>query len=331
MSLHRRLSSCPAFAALVALALSAGCSAKDSPTAPPGDTGGVHLLVFASDRGQSAGQLDLFLYDLDAGGFRLIRNINSATVPDLHPSLSSDGLVIAFQSNRGGGNQDIQLYSRALQQVVALPNVNTAADETDPVFTGDAIKLAFTQRAANGFTRIRLYDGLGDTLMPLTGLDTTATYNDWAPSPNQNGGRIAFVSDRNGNPDLFVWDAATKTLLDLPNLNSTANDVDPCMTWDSRYLCFASDRAGGAGGYDLYLYDLLGKSFVTTIPAAVQSTADERHPALSQSAGLIVFQSNRTGLGGWDLWNYQASSGIVGQATQESSTGDDVDPALLYP
>src|SRR6266545_5967340 len=317
-----------------ALAMLVGCGESTKSVSPAGDTGGTHLVVFASDRGHAAGQFDLYLYDLDAQGFRLIRNISSTSVPDLNPTISSDGLVIAFETNRGGaGGSDILLYSRAQQQLIPLPGVNTGDDETMPSFTGDALKLAFVRMTA-GTRRIHLVDGLGDTLLPLPGLDTTATtFSDWSPAPDQTGGLIALVSDRNGNPDVFVWSAGQRKVLDLPDLVSPGNDVDPSLTPDGRYLCFASDRAGGAGGYDLYLYDLQAKTFIA-LPASpgatVNTSGNELHPATSRSGDVIVFQSDRSdGHGGWDLWNCRRSTATVGQGVQQSSTADDIDPALL--
>jgi Tol biopolymer transport system component len=329
---HSRAGALSRFAA-VALALAAlsGCGKTTAPTQPAGDTSGTHLVVFASDRNQTASQFDLYLYDLDAGGYRLIRGISSTTAADVHPTISSDGLYIAFQSNRGTGTgSDIFLYSRYSQALATLNGVNTALDETEPAFTGDAVKLAFTQALANGHTRVRLLDGIADTLMTLPGLDTTATapYSDWAPSPNHDGSRIAFVSDRAGTADIYIWDRATKSLLNLPDLTSAANDVDPSMSFDSRWLAFASDRAGGVGGYDIKLYDTLGKAFVT-LPA--MTTSDERHPAISQNGNYVVFQSQQPGLGGWDLRILSVSPSSVVLLSGASSVRDDIDPYLLYP
>jgi Tol biopolymer transport system component len=314
-------------------ALLAGCS-KDSTRIinPPGDTAGNHLVVFSSDRGQSVGQYDLFLYDLDAGGFRLIQGINSASFPDRYPSLSSDGRFIAFQSNRGGSSgSDILLFDRAVPGLISLPGVNTSLNETQPTFSGDALKLAFVQQMGLSL-RVRLVNGLTDQLIPLPRLDTTATYNDFAPSPDQTANRIAFCSDRNGNFDVFVYDRGGETLMVLPDLVSDSSDVDPSLSADGRYLCFASSRTGGLGGLDLYLYDLTTRTFVTPLPAGLNTTEDERHPSIGATGAAVAFQSNRSAsLGKNDIYLWLLATGAVSQAPGLASVGDDLEPSLRWP
>ena len=46
---------------------------------------------------------------------------------------------------------------------------------------------------------------------------------------------------------------------------------------------------------------------------------------------VIVFQSNRAGTGGWDLWNHNRPSANTGQGTAQSSIVDDIQPAIVYP
>lgn len=304
-----------------------GC-AKETAPAGCGDTGGTRLVVFASDRNQTVGQHDLYLYDLDAGGFRLIGGINTGS-PEGNPSISPDAELIAFEATRGASGSDIFLYSRCDQTIVGLPaGVNTAAAETEPAFSGDSNKLAFT-RVVSGFRRIFLVDGVGDTLIPLPGLDTTAAYSDWAPSPNQDGSLIAFVSDRNGTPDVFVWDRALRMVRLIPVLQSDSLDLEPSLTPDGHYLTFASNRAGGAGGFDLYLFNLFASAMV---PLSVNAATDARNPSISRDGERIAFQSDRaTTLGGWDLWMLNRVSGNVTQPAQLSSNKDDIAPSLRWP
>jgi len=314
--------------ATLALAILTGCS-KTTQTRVP-DSSGTHLLVFASDRNQSTGQFDIYLYDLDALGFRLISNLNSISVADLNPTITPEGRVIAFQSNRGGSSgSDILLYDRAIANFVTAPGVNTVNDETDPAFSHDGRYLAFT-RTIGGLKQIELDDGLKDTLVALPGLNTP-TSNYWAPSPNESASLVAFVTDRNGNPDVMVYSVAGDSLFNLPDLASSGTDTDPWLTPDGHYLCFASDRSGGAGGLDLYLYDLPARTFVTLAPT-LNTDKTERGPTLSNDGHLIVFESDRTSsLGGMDLWNYNRTTGQIGQAPLESSISTDQQPFLLYP
>ncbi len=327
-----RTSSCAGrrLAAALLLVAAGGCSNATRVTGPPGDSGGIHLVVYASDRNQGAGQYDLYLYDLDAGGFRAISGANSATVPDLEPTISRDGRWIAFRSNRGAAGDDILLYDRLFAVLVPIPNLNTAAGESEPAFTGDVLKLAFVQ-VTGGRKRIRLYEGLGDTLIPLPALDVAGPYDDTSPTPDQTGTRIAFVSDRNGNPDVFVYDRTLDATLAIPELVSDSSDIEPSITPDGRFLCFASKRAGGQGGYDLYLYNLNARTFVA-LPAAFNAAADERHPSLSVDGDVIALQSDRAGgLGQMDVWNARRSTSQVGQGPGESGVGDEIEPSLLWP
>ena len=317
--------------ALVFLALLAGgCSSKsDSVFGPRGDTGGKHLVVFATDRGSPAGQYHLALYDLDALAFRPMNNINFTSRPLTNPSISSNGLLIAFQGDTSGtGNDDIYIYRRSYSDLLATPRLNTDSSETEPVFTGDILKLLFVRRW-NGHRHVRVYVPALDSVMVPSGIDTAAAYDDWSPSPDRTGARFAFVSNRNGSPDIFVEDSGT--LRSIPELQSAGNDIEPSLTPDGRWLCFASDRAGGAGLYDLYLYDLNTSALVALSPT-VNTAFNERRPSIGAGGTVISFQSDRsTGLGLWDVWNYNRSTGATGQGAGQSSTANDVEPALYWP
>ena len=99
-----------AAAAALALALSgrvAGCGKDDSIGLNPCDAEGTRLIAFASNR--STAQFDVFLYDVDGGAFRLLKDLNSATAADSSPARSSDRSTIAFVTDRGSG-ADILLY-----------------------------------------------------------------------------------------------------------------------------------------------------------------------------------------------------------------------------
>jgi len=310
--------------AVIAIAGLGGCGGISSTRG--GESQGNHLAVYASDRNRPSGQFDLYLYDLDSQAFRVLVNVNS-TSPELNPTITSDGEFVAFQSDRGGSTgSDLYLYNRGAAALVALPGANSASDETEPAFSDDALKLAFVRTTAS-FERIKLLDGLADTLMALPGLDTTGAFNDWAPAPNATGTVIAFTSDRNGNPDVFVWERGVG-VRDIAALRSDSTDFEPSLSGDGRYLFFASSRTGGMGGLDLWVYDLTA-STLTALP--LNTAANERHPASSRTGDVLIFQSDRAGsFGKYDVWNFQSSSGRVGQGNEESTTADEIQPALRW-
>jgi Tol biopolymer transport system component len=128
---------------------------------------------------------------------------------------------------------------------------------------------------------------------------------------------------------VLVWARAGREVLELPDLRSDSIDTEPALTPDGRYLCFASDRAGGAGGFDLYLYDLMTRTFVPLVN--VNTASHERNPSLSTDGRVITFESNRDGgFGKIDLWNHDRTSSQTGQPGGFSSAGDDVQPWLRW-
>lgn len=319
---------------LVAAALAAGGCGGNTVSGPSlGDTGGTYLVAYSSQRDLNhPGQYDIFLYDLENQGFRLLSGINDPAAADSSPTLSSDGQLVAFVSWRAGGKggSDIWLYSRLSQDFLVRNKLNSIGNESDPAFTQDSRQLLFV-RDTLGHLRIRGLDGSSDTLVSFPGLDGDHPYDDWEPSPDETGARIAFVSNRNGNPDVFVYDAAGDSVMDLPDLVSPGDDIEPSITPDGKKLCFASNRAGGAGGLDLYLYDLDARTFIT-LPAGLNTAADERHPSIGRSGDFLAFQSDRAGGSGLaDIWNVALGTGKLWQGTEESSTTNDIQPSVKYP
>jgi Tol biopolymer transport system component len=310
----------------------AGCSGT-KPIAGSGDAGGRHIAVFASDRNQALGQYDLYIWDFDEMRFRALSvNVNT-TAAERHPTISTGGQFIAYESDRGAGTlDDISMFDRYNLTLVSLPGLNSADRETEPVFTGDGLKLAYVQQV-NGQRRIRLYDGQTKLLVPLPGLDTLgASYSDYSPAPNRDGSVLAFVSNRNGNPDVFLYSRPLQRIIDLPELRSAGNDVDPYFSTTGRYLAYATDRAGGLGGYDLALVEFDVRDTAEIDVRAANSAFTERRPSVSDGGGVIVFQSDRpTGLGRFDLWKYDRGSGQTTQDPGLGSLSDEIEPTLYWP
>ena len=107
----------------------------------------------------------------------------------------------------------------------------------------------------------------------------------------------AFWSGRDGNIDLFAVTrpemAAPFTVSALTALDSPNFDFDPSVSADGTSVVFASNRAGGAGGLDLYAGAL--PAGPAQLIAGVSSTADDQQAFTTADGTELYFASNRTG------------------------------------
>lgn len=136
-------------------------------------------------------------------------------------------------------------------------------------------------------------------------------------SISPDGQRIVWGStDRPGGAGGWdLWQATRRDgrwvdPMPLP-VNSGANDFDPLLSADGRWLYFFSNRAGGFGGDDLYRVPLLedgGFGAVKNLGAGVNGPGDEWAPTPSLDGTRLLFASDGFGgAGGHDLfqarWN----------------------------
>src|SRR5439155_8527457 len=130
---------------LLLLPAAAGCSNRTSAPAPC-DNAGIHLLAFASDRQKPAGRYQIWLYDLDEQGFRLLRNLPTAAGIDSSPSLSPDGQLVAFVRTDSAdlSRRQVLIYDRGTCGFISRPALGVS-HEKDPAFTGNSARLAFAR------------------------------------------------------------------------------------------------------------------------------------------------------------------------------------------
>ncbi len=119
---------------------------------------------------------------------------------------------------------------------------------------------------------------------------TTGTMVDSQPSlgtDRRTSDTLVFVSDRTGNPDLFLLQEIAQGI-PLALTTHPGADRDPTLSPDGTRVAFASDREGQ---WDIYLVESDGTGLVrlTTDPAA------DRQPAWSPDGTRIAFQSDRAG------------------------------------
>jgi Tol biopolymer transport system component len=106
---------------------------------------------------------------------------------------------------------------------------------------------------------------------------------------------IVFASDRNGSQDIYLYDAKSRRLVDLPGLNSL-NEIasDPSISEDGRYIVFAANVLGKSS---IYLYDRQTQQ-KRNLSNNIQG--EVRNHTISADASLIAFEVATNGQ--WDIY-----------------------------
>ena len=152
------------------------------------------------------------------------------------------------------------------------------------------------------------------------GADVNSAYEDLAPHLSSDGLALYFASTRpdgQGGEDLWVsrrtsrhapWSLAVNL---GPSLNTTANERSPALSHNRRLLFFATDRPGGAGGFDLWLSwrpdpnDDLGWQPPINLGNGLNSAATDAGPSLLERPRILqlyLASARPGGLGGLDIY-----------------------------
>jgi Tol biopolymer transport system component/predicted Ser/Thr protein kinase len=149
----------------------------------------------------------------------------------------------------------------------------------------------------------------------------SSTFLDHMPQFSPDGNKIAFVSFRSGDAEIWVCDADGSNPFQLTSLGGP-DCTSPRWSPDSRKIAFVSTQAGRR---EIYVIDLAkGKTRRLTI-----GPANDEEPSWSQDGQWIYFGSNRNGES--QVWKMPAAGGDALQVTSaggnwplESPDGRDV-------
>lgn len=242
-------------------------------------------LYFASDRPGGVGGIDIWVTRRASRESPWEPPVNvgppvNTVHHDAAPSLSADGHLLFFQSNRPGtlGSFDVWVARRAGSKDVddwetpvnLGPDVNTATDEQGPEYVAsDGGGALYFNRGPAPLELADLYrvevSRSGHTegpAQPVAELNAPG-FNDAAPTLRADAREILFWSTRPmpvslGSADIWVSTRPNANHAWSPpqnagaSLNTAFADVQPEFTQDGRTLFFASNRPGGAGALDLW-------------------------------------------------------------------------------
>lgn len=107
-----------------------------------------------------------------------------------------------------------------------------------------------------------------------------------------------------------------------PSVNEPgSNNQQPHLSADGKYLYFSSNRAGGKGGYDLWVVSMENglPGTAQNLGATINTVDDEQAPFYHAPSGSLIFSCNgRIGMGGFDFFQ---SKGVVGKWSEPVNLG----------
>jgi outer membrane protein OmpA-like peptidoglycan-associated protein len=148
--------------------------------------------------------------------------------------------------------------------------------------------------------------------------------NEGTPAFSKDGKTMILARGNNGkrkgglDVDLYISrlgaDNAWSQPLRLPISDSTAWDGSPAFSGDGKTLYFASNRAGGAGGTDLYRtsIDASGRfSRPVNMGRDINTPGNEMFPYVGPDAKLYFSSDGHPGLGKLDIFVATRSGGVT--------------------
>lgn len=209
--------------------------------------------------GAASGSLELFIAPVDnLEAARQVTNIGATKLE--HPTFSPDGIQIVFVSDIDG-NDDLWYITEDgnnLRKLTTNPGI-----DKDPTWSPNGDVILYASDQANrivvtqvgtipdpGLTEIFSITPDGATIVQLTDAAGSSFSPAWSPT----GERIVFVTDRNGDGDIYQMDASGTLPLLLTVDDAEAEDRSPAFAPDSRSVMFLSNRQGDA--FQLYQVDI---------------------------------------------------------------------------
>lgn len=229
---------------------------------------------------------------------RLTSNVGHCFMPTWTP----DGREIVFQSNKDG---DIGLWRVALDGSSLPRRLAAVGAEVGHPAASQRGQLAF-MRAFNDSNvwRQELSSRPGTSQAPVSLIASTA----WDSSPHYSpaDGRIAIMSRRSGNWEIWVCGSDGKGCAQLTAMNGPQSG-SPRWSPDGKRIAFNS---AADGNFNIYVIDANGG------PARrlTDNPAGDNLPSWSADGNWIYFASTRTGKS--EIWKAPADGGAAVQVTR---------------
>lgn len=262
-------------------------------------------LVFNSNRDQS---INIFSLRIDSGE---IQKLTDSSGFDLDPAWSPDGTQIVFASNRDPehGFQIYVMNADGSQQRQVGPS--RLGDNVKPNWSPDGNQIVFQSNGdANGNPLddnydIYVIDTDGTNLKQVVVNAADDTEPVWSP----DGSRVAFLSERSGQDEVYLVDLESLQITQLTSLDQLKGDL--AWSTSGQQLLFISDG-------EIYAVDVETQAVnvVVSLPDSNEATP------VSIPDNRLIFSSSRNGP--WQLFALDLTDSETLTLAQ-LTTGSEVD------
>jgi Tol biopolymer transport system component len=230
------------------------CGAVNESPPPNPPTGPARIIAWASGfdlNPLSADRLGIYIARTDGtqrrrvAGFAAFRSIqrefsrlHGIHLPEDHPSFSPDFRKLAFISNRADPNHNnFDVYTMNVNGSAVTRLTGTAGLDTEPVFSPDGTKIAFSTERFGAGLDIAVMDTKGGNVRRLT----SSTDDEIEPAWRPDGQEIVFTRAFGLlNKEIFVMRSDGSGLRQITNV--LGEDHDATYSPDGRQIVITSER-----------------------------------------------------------------------------------------
>ena len=211
---------------------------------------GKQIVFMGVPQGQHRGNAwDVYLWNGD-GRAKPLNLTEGLGTRDEDPRFAPDGKRILFKQDG-----EIRIMDLTSRRIRSIPFGGARAERSMPMFTPDAKHVVYAEGARQDMD-LFLIDVADGTRRPLA---IEPEIQEYFPVP-LDASRFLYVrwtsrTDRHDQVWVGSLDGRTRRPLGFNQPGSDSSDPYPI---DDRLVAFSSSRAGGQGGYDLYLGDREG-------------------------------------------------------------------------
>jgi len=224
--------------------LSKNWTSVDHPTNAHFSPDGSKIVFMAVPKGMhTSNSWNIYLYPLNSAAEPI--NLTPNNYLDQDPKFFRDGIHICYKSNG-----DLKVMNIETKVITQVTHDGWTVEESMPYPTADGKKIIYSTGSGNNtFIYCVNLDGTENKI-----IEGTQNVHSYYPIVRDDSTYIFTrgASASNSADDLFLANIYTGKSSSLDFNNSVADDSDPYPV-DSEYVFFSSNRAGGKGGWDLFL------------------------------------------------------------------------------